>query len=516
MIIAMTGTTGNMGKEALLQVMELDCVDKVRVLLTPKKKNDKIAKKYVRKYGKRIEIVRGGFRDTAECRQLIARFVEGVDYVVHMAAMIPPTADHYPKACYETNARGTAILVDAIKACAPQPKFVHTSTMALYGHRDEKHPWGRVGDPLMPSPFDRYASSKLAGERYVLEAGLDSWVVLRQSAMLHNNMMKDNLKDGLMYHTVFNTPLEWVSARDSGYLIKRIIERDSKGEVPTFWKNIYNIGAGASNRKTGYETFLEGFAIIGGSPEKFFQPNWFARRNFHGSWFYDADELESFFAYQRDTTAVYWKEIAKKHWYYAFGKIVPAKLISKMMLKPLLKDDNAPMYWLNDGQTGRVIAYMGSVEAAKNASTSWEDVWLYCKKDGYEQEKSPAWAKENGMLLSHGFDDTKPMSEWTIEDARAAAQFRGGRLLSKTMGSIFTPLEWECCEGHVFTASAFTVMRGGHWCDQCAPGAWNYDALAKKMPYYAQVWYDTHARDEDNLYYFDENYAPQYEPLKKD
>ena len=129
----------------------------------------------------------------------------------------------------------------------------------------------------------------------MLDNGPDFWAVLRQSAMLHPAIFKDNLSDGLMFHTSMNVPLEWVSSRDSGYLIRRIIERDLNNEIPSFWKRIYNIGSGQESRRTGYDTFNDGFAMIGGTTEKYFKPSWFASRNFHGAWFYDGDELERLF-----------------------------------------------------------------------------------------------------------------------------------------------------------------------------------------------------------------------------
>ena len=29
---------------------------------------------------------------------------------------------------------------------------------------------------------------------------------------------------------------------------------------------------------------------------------------------------------------------------------------------------------------------------------------------------------------------------------------------------------------------------------------WKFDSLAKKMPFYAQLWYDTHGKDENYIY----------------
>ena len=46
----MTGVSGSMGGEALAQTIELAFVEKIRVLLTPKKRNDKLARSLKRKY----------------------------------------------------------------------------------------------------------------------------------------------------------------------------------------------------------------------------------------------------------------------------------------------------------------------------------------------------------------------------------------------------------------------------------------------------------------------------------
>ena len=45
MIIAMTGVSGNMGREAFAQTMELPFVELVRVLLSNRRQNNKLSKK---------------------------------------------------------------------------------------------------------------------------------------------------------------------------------------------------------------------------------------------------------------------------------------------------------------------------------------------------------------------------------------------------------------------------------------------------------------------------------------
>ncbi len=494
MKIAMTGVSGNMGREALAQTMELDSVELVRVLLSWRKRNKQLAKRLKKQYGDRIEIMRGSLANREACRVLVA----GMDYVIHMAAVIPPRSDNDFDASEECNLIGTMALADAVYEADPQPKFVHISTVALYGNRNEKHPFGRVGDPLLISPFDTYAMHKLRAERYVLERGIKTWAVLRQSAMLHPNIMSDNISDGLMFHTCMNAPLEWVSSRDSGLLIKRILERDEKGEVDGFWKNIYNIGAGEHGRSTGYDTFNFGFRMIGGSTEKFFKPDWFSYRNFHGLWYYDGDVLEELFHYQRDGVEEYWDALAKKHRIYALGKLVPKKLIHFFLFRRLLKTPNSPMHWKKSGDSARVYAYFGPVKTP----TTWSECKIISR--GELGDYDAMRKKENAVLLSHGYDDTKSPLDWTIGDVRSAALFRGGECLARELTDPYAPIEWRCHEGHTFRLSAYTVLKGGHWCPQCCePAPWDFDRQAKFSPYIAQVWYDSHAKNEDICYDLD-------------
>ena len=37
------------------------------------------------------------------------------------------------------------------------------------------------------------------------------------------------------------------------------------------------------------------------------------------------------------------------------------------------------------------------------------------------------------------------------------------------------------------------------------PQPWEFDRLAKKMPYFAQVWYDSHSSGENMRYSLDED-----------
>ncbi len=55
----------------------------------------------------------------------------------------------------------------------------------------------------------------------------------------------------------------------------------------------------------------------------------------------------------------------------------------------------------------------------------------------------------------------------SIEEMQRIAAERGGRCLSETYVNTGTPLEWECAEGHRWTANANNIKRGS-WCPVCA------------------------------------------------
>lgn len=520
-VIALTGASGNMGLETLAQLMESDVTGKMKVLLLNSSRERKLARKWKKRYGDKIEIMFGDISVRSDCDKL----VQGADYVLNLAAVIPPLSDSRPDLAEKCNLIGARNMVEAVESVRDrQPKFIHISTVAVYGNRNYLHPWGRVGDPLLPSVYDCYAGYKVRGERYVLESEIESWAVLRQTAMLHFRMLADNMSDGLMFHTCHNVPLEWVTARDSGRLMTRIVERDAKGEVPEFWKKVYNIGGGDKGRQTGFDTFDLGFRIIGGSAEKFMRPTWNSIRNFHGMWFTDSDVLENMFGFQKESVADYWEEILAKHPYYKLAKILPPALISKLAIQRLLVDENAPRKWIKDGNEGKVKAYFGSVDNIECLPKNWDEYPVLCKGQlpdadiDYAELKDVKNVERLGLILDHGYDESKPDSELDIEDMREAAKFRGGKCVSESMkkGDLYTKLEWECADGHRFKATPYTVLKAGHWCPCSEPGKWDFDRQAKSNPFFAQVWYDTHAKGENTLYYFDENFKAKYNVYKQE
>ena len=90
----------------------------------------------------------------------LRKAVEGVDCVIHLAAVAPsPDIDEKPHVFDQVNHWGTAELGYAVEQ-AGTPRLVYLSSGAVYGHSDS------VADTTTnPLPANAYGRSKLAGER---------------------------------------------------------------------------------------------------------------------------------------------------------------------------------------------------------------------------------------------------------------------------------------------------------------------------------------------------------------
>ena len=59
------------------------------------------------------------------------------------------------------------------------------------------------------------------------------------------------------------------------------------------------------------------------------------------------------------------------------------------------------------------------------------------------------------------------MRKLTLDEIRADAARRGGKLVTETYVDSLTLMDWECAQGHRWRAVAHSI-RQGHWCKRCA------------------------------------------------
>lgn len=471
--VFITGATGVMGAASLDAILARgDC--RVRLLVRPGKANSRKMKKYADNPD--VEIVWGDLLD----RDAIGRALGDASLVLHLGGMVSPMADRFPEKTLKVNVEGTRNIVEAIKERSArgggeEAAMVYIGSVAQTSDRSEPNHWGRTGDPVMASEFDYYGLSKIKAERIVAESGLKRWVSLRQTGILHPGLFLRG-EDPITFHVPLRGVLEWTTVEDSARLMAALCAPD----VPqNFWKKFYNIGSGEPYRLTNYEFEKLILGAIGSpAPEKIFETEWFATRNFHGCWFTDSDVLEELFHFRENVPAEdYFRKMVKKApWWARLAPLAPAPLVKRMMKRVALTSDYGTLDWMgrNDCED-RIAAFFGSREE-RASIPGWKDFDL-------------SRPSEEPRKLNHGYDEEKDENDLDIADCRSAAEFRGGRLISEEMerGDLDTPLEWECAFGHRFMASPRVVLKGGHWCPDCLPAPWRYREEALRNPFLAQV-----------------------------
>lgn len=482
--VFLTGASGTMGWAGFKELYNCPNYD-IIVLLRDSQKNRDLFQPYLG--DPRVRIVWG---DLTKYDSVLDS-VTGADYVLHVGGMVSPAADYYPKKTIKTNVTAAEYIVKAVKA-QPNPdeiKVIYIGTVAETGDRNEPIHWGRCGDPIKISVYDHYAISKVKAEHIFAESGLKYWASLRQSGILYPEIIKN--MDPIMFHVPYRGVLEWATVEDSATLLANIC----KDDVPEdFWRKFYNIGSGDQYRLSNYEfedLVLKAVGMSKNAQRKIFQPNWFITKNFHGQWYLDGDDLENYLHFRHNVPIdQYFKNLSKSiPGYYKLSILAPGGLVKIFTKKLAQTEVFGTMNWIKTNNQERLSAYFGSMEDWKKIPEKWDEVDV----------SAPTKQKS---YLDHGYDEKKPSSELDLEDMKKAAAFRGGECISTSMtkGDLFTPLKWKCAFGHEFEMSPNLVLKGGHWCPDCDPMPWNYDAIAKVNPFFAQVWYTNHDKNEHNVY----------------
>ena len=492
--VFLTGACGGMGFQGLTRMLKDGDSYNTLVLVRDSEKNRKMLEPYMAQ--ENLEIVWGDLNDY----DTVYKCVKKSDLILHVAAFVSPQADYNPKKAMQVNYGSTKNLITAIKEQGRENevKFVYIGTVAETGDRMPPIHWGRVGDPIKPSMFDYYAVSKVAAERYVIESGLKYWVSLRQTGIIGPAMSK--IRDAIMFHNCYDNVLEYVSDRDSGVLLRNLSYQDATDTMDTaFWGHIYNIGGGEKCRVSTAEMFERLYGDIGIKDlSLILKPKMQATRNFHGHYYLDSDKLENFVHFQRDSMEYYYDCYIKD-----LGATAPmAKVMCKVpggeklmatvmgnMFNKLADGEHGTKHFIDCDMEDRIEAYWDSRKAWEALPESYNDFNHFFD-----------WDKK--IVLDHGYDESKPESELTLDDMKKAAEFRGGECLSTKMkkGDWSTQLEFKCAFGHTFKASPRLVLEGGHWCDECERKSWNYGQRAKVDPFFAQVWKPLHEDNEIREY----------------
>jgi UDP-glucose 4-epimerase len=162
-------------------------------------------------------------------KEQIKKALDGIDMVVHMAAILPPWAYINPVKTFKVNAEGTSNVVEAIKESDRKIPLIYTSSAAAFG------PTPDATEPLCPDktkckPRGAYGESKHKAEQYVKESGID-YLILRLTATMYLFFEFSDFKR--MFSIPLNNRVEYCHPYDTAQAILNSIEKfeEIKGET---------------------------------------------------------------------------------------------------------------------------------------------------------------------------------------------------------------------------------------------------------------------------------------------
>lgn len=472
-LVFVTGATGIMGQETMKQLLSRNNRFKVRILARPSEKNKTLLKKYI---CPSLEIVWGDMADY----DTIKKCVDGSDYVLHIGAMVSPAADKYPEQTLYTNIGSTLNIIKAIKE-QPDPDKVHfayVGTVAMTGSRLEPVHFGRVGDPMNPSIHDYYAVSKVFSEAALFDSGLKYWVSIRQTGQ--HPSAEGAGEEPIIFHQPPNNVLEWSTSIESGICMANLCE-DWVDE--SFWRKAYNLSSGKEYRTATWE--LAGMSLdpMGIKYEDVYDMADLARFNFHGQYYTDSDVLDEYLHFRCIPGSVYWGQVRAE--------------MERMMKNPMIAAMMPTAEAMRAHNKEIAAKRMGPVWMEENNETDWVNAFF----GSWENKHNPPQMKlhhpsEEETYLDHGYDEKKGIANLDADDLKKAAEYRGGSYEESDVKDIYTPVQWKCAFGHEFKMSVNAVLQGGHWCPECLRKTWAYPKIARKNPFYAQVWDTQHSPEE--------------------
>ncbi len=306
--VLLTGASGTVGFQVLKQLSEQSDLYDITIFDLKTKKSERKLKTF-------SKIANITYGDISKYED-ISKVCHNQDFVIHLAAIIPPVADDQPLLSHRVNVIGTENLVKSITEFSPHAFFMYSSSISVYGDRVDC-PLINIDDILMPSPRDEYAKTKIEAEHIIQNSAL-KWTIFRLAAI-----MGDHKISKLMFHMPLKTAMEIATPADTARAFVNGIQHCKE-----LTGNIYNLGGGSSCR-ISYKAFLLRSFDIFGLGALNFPDSAFATKNFHCGFYQDGDVLQSIVDFRKDTIDSYFEQVAAE---------VPAiQRFFTMLLRPIIK-----------------------------------------------------------------------------------------------------------------------------------------------------------------------------------
>ncbi|GAA5201172.1 NAD(P)-dependent oxidoreductase [Rugosimonospora acidiphila] len=275
MKVLLTGASGNIGSHTLPELVhrghEVRCFARLST----------VNRRMARQWAPEATVAWGDITDA----NAVARAVEGVDVVIHLAAMIPPGADEHADQAREVNVGGTANVVAACLAQDSAPRLLFSSTLDVHGFTLDRQPPRRVDDPLVAT--SPYTAHKIEDEAMIRASGLE-WAIFRLADVPILGVREPH---PIMFEIGLDNRIESLHADDAGLALTNALE------TPAVWGRAMFIGGGQTCQLTYREYLTRMLAAMGVDP---LPDDAFSAAPYATDWL-DTEESERLLHYQRHT-----------------------------------------------------------------------------------------------------------------------------------------------------------------------------------------------------------------------
>ncbi len=276
MKVLVTGPFGNIGSHAVPELLREGHAVRTFDLDTP------ATRKVARKIGGRLDLRWGDARDA----RAVADAVEGVEAILHLAALIPPGSEERPEEARAVNVGGTEHVLRAAAAqpvSNGRPRILFTSSLDVHGRTQHRPPPRRVDDPLEAT--DAYTATKIACEERIRAAGLP-FCILRLS-----DVPVIGLRDPhpIMFEIGLHNRIETMHADDAAVALARALR------TPEVWGRVLLVGGGPSCQVTYRDYLAKLMRAMGMEP---LPDEAFSRADYVTDWL-DTEESQRLLRYQR-------------------------------------------------------------------------------------------------------------------------------------------------------------------------------------------------------------------------
>jgi nucleoside-diphosphate-sugar epimerase len=278
--VLVTGACGNVGRSTIRHLLAAGH----RVVAVDLKSPHTAA--VADRYADRVQMMWGDICDPG----LWTHALDGIDAVVHLAAMIPPATERAPARADAINVGATRALIRQMESSPTARRLVFASSMTVAGHAQHlRAPPLRVDEA--PRPADVYGRGKAECERLIHDSALD-WSILRLAVCPPAALSK---KDADGFNNIFETSasgrIELVHTDDAGLAFANAVScREAVG-------HILFIGGGERCRSQVLEFYNRMFCAIGLRPldPRLLRPG---PPHFFGDWL-DTVESQRLLRFQR-------------------------------------------------------------------------------------------------------------------------------------------------------------------------------------------------------------------------